>query len=331
MKTIFVHIGMPKTGSTSIQAFFSTHRHVLEEEGILYPRLFCSGGAHFDFSSAFGFGASKKNITSNHLNDSLLELEKEINGANFNKVIFSSENFVLDGDVDLLYSFLYTLDAKLKIVVYLRRHDKWWPSAYQQSIKQVNNPPWGSTFKEFLDFQNSFGYKYWDYCSLIDRWASVFGRENILVRPFEKSQMKEGDVLQDFLDVIGVNDISDKLRGSINKPRSIANDSLNAKALILMDVYSRLNVAENIKRKLKKHAESIESDINVSSLCSPYILEEILKDNFKDYEYIAKEYLGRDDGRLFYDGVKFEESPILDFDNNVWLVQETIEALKDLF
>lgn len=37
MKTAFLHVGLPKTGSTSIQDFLFTERAALEEEGVLFP------------------------------------------------------------------------------------------------------------------------------------------------------------------------------------------------------------------------------------------------------------------------------------------------------
>jgi len=37
MKTLYFHIGSPKTGTTSIQSFCADHRDILEEKGLCYP------------------------------------------------------------------------------------------------------------------------------------------------------------------------------------------------------------------------------------------------------------------------------------------------------
>jgi hypothetical protein len=37
MTTVYLHIGMPKTGSTSLQKFLFANRIQLLEEGYLYP------------------------------------------------------------------------------------------------------------------------------------------------------------------------------------------------------------------------------------------------------------------------------------------------------
>lgn len=37
MKTLYIHIGTPKTGTTSIQNFCGLNREKLKEQGVLYP------------------------------------------------------------------------------------------------------------------------------------------------------------------------------------------------------------------------------------------------------------------------------------------------------
>jgi hypothetical protein len=36
-RVAYIHIGLPKTGSTSLQAFFRANRDILDERGIIYP------------------------------------------------------------------------------------------------------------------------------------------------------------------------------------------------------------------------------------------------------------------------------------------------------
>jgi hypothetical protein len=49
-KTIYLHIGIPKTGTTAIQNFFFQKREDLKNYGLLYPNTAASGkGAeHYD-------------------------------------------------------------------------------------------------------------------------------------------------------------------------------------------------------------------------------------------------------------------------------------------
>ena len=38
-KTLYLHIGMGKTGTTALQVFFSGNRKAMEKQGIAYPSL----------------------------------------------------------------------------------------------------------------------------------------------------------------------------------------------------------------------------------------------------------------------------------------------------
>ncbi|MBK6863065.1 MAG: hypothetical protein IPG91_05550 [Ideonella sp.] len=47
---IFLHIGLNKSGSSSIQAFCDRHRQVLHEHGLDYPRVGIHDAAHYGVS-----------------------------------------------------------------------------------------------------------------------------------------------------------------------------------------------------------------------------------------------------------------------------------------
>ena len=47
MKTLYIHIGTPKTGSSAIQAFLSQNREVLTQKGFCYPKF----PFHYDYVS----------------------------------------------------------------------------------------------------------------------------------------------------------------------------------------------------------------------------------------------------------------------------------------
>lgn len=292
MKEIYLHIGIPKTGTTSIQYCLSSRRDQLRSIGILYPESFCSGGAHFELSNLFGFGPNPTLSRSQ-----LDELSDEIEESSCNKVVFSSENFVLNGDLENLYRFFKAYQCR--IVVYLRRHDTWWPSAYQESVKQVKNPPWGMSFESFVAFQKGQSYRYWEYGGLLDRWAKYFGSENIIVRPYERTQIGD-DVVADFFSALGDKDAYAML-GEKNLRK---NDSMNALTLKLMDVYQRGDFPGDVRAKLMDAAARVSCDLKASAFCSTKIISDLLEECDKDYQYIARKYLNRENGVLFFDPLK---------------------------
>ena len=66
MKTLYIHIGTPKTGTTSIQNFCGLNREKLKEQGVLYPIM----NYHYERKSVnrngyFLTGTIKENGTRN--------------------------------------------------------------------------------------------------------------------------------------------------------------------------------------------------------------------------------------------------------------------------
>jgi hypothetical protein len=74
--------------------------------------------------------------------------------------------------------------------VYLRRHNEGRESAYNQAVKMVAKPPWEQGFESYVNFRKRKTPKHGCYRELVDRWAKVSGKENIIVRPYERQQNK---------------------------------------------------------------------------------------------------------------------------------------------
>ena len=85
----------------------------------------------------------------------------------------------------------------VKVLVYLRKQEKFLLSAYIESIKQ------GSylNFKEYIDKKLDLV----DYYDLLSLWSSLFGKDNLIIRVFEKDKLK-GNIFEDFLSSAGIQD-----------------------------------------------------------------------------------------------------------------------------
>ena len=69
MKTLYIHIGMPKAGSTSLQTFFTLNRARLQAHGVDYPDrgIYFHKVAHHVWARAlkgprFGFWPLQQNL-----------------------------------------------------------------------------------------------------------------------------------------------------------------------------------------------------------------------------------------------------------------------------
>jgi len=217
VRNAVLHIGTEKTGSTSIQNFFYRNRGALISEGVLFPK-------HCGFVSHHKLVISCQNEPDKNLaqissldcepaafqqwlqafkqthSDEVTEFQKK--SGNQSTVVYSSEHFqsrVKDVDeIARLYDFLSSLYDTISVVVYLRRQDRLAISAHNTQIQ-------GGLTRHF-DFSkvNPAG-NYFNYLKLVSNWASVFGKQNITVRIFEKDRMENGNVVDDFINIVNIN------------------------------------------------------------------------------------------------------------------------------
>ncbi|MBS9715316.1 hypothetical protein ACFFUT_14425 [Pseudohalocynthiibacter aestuariivivens] len=323
-KSVFIHIGMNKTGSSAIQSDLFSNRHLLEENGLLYPTFGAAGAAHYGLSDFLGFSQKpNRKLDSNEFEKKRNAFDVEFNASCCQSAVFSSEFFVLWGQPEDVAKFFN--DYKVTIIVYLRRHDNWWVSAYNQALKTVATPPWGLGIESYLNFHKGRKSQVFNHRTLLNRWADVFGKENLIVRPHEEGQNLP-NITSDFLSAIGHSAISEKL--SVEKKR--LNVSLPYGSMELMDIFQRLDVSDSLRSLLVTYTFSLPPDETKTEVLSPEMRLELINENIEDYKFIAREFLGRSDGVLFYEQLPSAEpswvgpKPI----DRVDLVQHVLKALK---
>lgn len=291
---VFLHIGTNKTGTTSIQRYLFSNKELLKKDKLLYPNTGLIGEAHYGISNGLGFSNS---ILLNKSKQSLIQLKrdlhKEATKKKYKSVIISSEDFMLNGPSENIKRFLDGWEVK--VIVYLRRHDEWWESAYTQAMKMKSNPPWPRGVMGFINYHREKHSFFGNYEALLSKWEDIVGRNNIIVRPFEKQQLKDG-LLSDFLNCINYHPVSiDALKQIKNE-----NESISRLGVGLLDVFQRLDIDNDVRKHLINYAISLpREDISLSIISSEK--KRILLDYYKlQYLEIAEKYLERADGVMFY-------------------------------
>lgn len=228
MPTVFLHIGAPKTATSTIQSILSRNYQQLRENGILYPRACLSGDAHhalacdlIETHQGFAMPDLWYGEIPRQASWQLLRKEIEENREGLEKVILSTE--LLFGQDHRLQDMLAEIKTHLqgfdiKVVVYLRRQDQLYSSLYNQDVKGARQWP-GSAYELYETHQLLRN----DYVTLLESWANAFGRENILLRSFEKQQWVDGSVFADFCTAIEI----PLFRGTFNDQ----NESIGATQL----------------------------------------------------------------------------------------------------
>lgn len=247
MKRAILHIGTEKTGTTSIQKFLFENRSKLSSMGLLFPasagfisnqRLVVYGkqapepdlaDESLDVSDSVQLDQWKEQFVLEHCSEILAFQARHTDASS---VIYSAEHLqsrlTRIDEIKRIARLLRPLFDEVRVLVYLRRQDRYALSAHSTSVRG-GNP---NTFA--FEKLNAVG-PYYDYRMLLEQWSEVFGADAIDVRVFEKAQLHGGDVVTDFCKVTGIDDSCP----SMVKPES-ENEALSHTALMLLRRFNAL-------------------------------------------------------------------------------------------
>ena len=190
MKTLYLHIGSPKTGSTSIQEYLDDNRLGLINKGV----VFCQKGKinNDEFSLAVSTGNIQK----------IRSFFKSFLKEECNKYILSSENLFWLGDnynnkfgkvisneesIKTLKKIAFEFFDVVYVLVYLRPQAEFINSMYIQDVQFMYD---GSV----SNYADKFEF---DYIKVLSLWEKHFDIKNIKIKVFGSELFKKG-LLVDF-------------------------------------------------------------------------------------------------------------------------------------
>lgn len=309
MKTVYLHIGTPKTGTTAIQKFMGHNRAVLEEKGVCYldtgltyPGIGIFRNAHFLIHQAkLEKGKRDYSLEKELFEKGFKALEESL--AKKDTIVLSDEGIWNSSRMHAeswkeIRKRIEACGATLKVIVYLRRQDLLVKSYWAQQVKVGST----MTFDDYIA-KRKYGKFHLDYAEHLDSLAEYLGKDNIIVRVYEKEQYEGADhsILSDFLKILGL-----EYDNSFEKEQTVYNVSLSGKYL---EAKRLLNRNEYMRGKSNFMTYTLlrlqeEEQATRSTDQSVYLSEEIvqyLKETYSDSNSrVAREYLGREDGVLFF-------------------------------
>ncbi|MEX1115791.1 MAG: hypothetical protein WEB53_11115 [Akkermansiaceae bacterium] len=183
---LLLHIGMHKTGSTSLQRFFVRNRAVLGCLGIDYPKAFDANGQllpkHNDLFHAI---SHEKDFGKPHpaLGPSAARVEKLACQIETKRItVVSAEG--LSGENPAFAKAFAPLRGRIdvRVICFLRRQDEWAKSFYKQMV-QSREVREGRNFEEFIAAHST--REHLNYFQLLDWWADALGDESIRVEIYK--------------------------------------------------------------------------------------------------------------------------------------------------
>lgn len=309
---LYLHVGTPKTGTSAIQVFCRDNVEVLQKNGYDYP-MFDTGFDHV------GRHRNGHFLISNMIEDGKenIEKQKEVRAEGFKKVeeAFKRYRNVILSDEGIWHAAVYRKNVKdvwqiiknhaekcgyqVKIIVYLRRQDRMAVSWLNQQIKEGQNTFRAMTWQQFLDGKKRVIL---DYYSQLENIAAVYGKDNIIVRVYEKERFEGGRIESDFLKCVGL-EMGDEYKIKTGRE----NPSLPTRLCEIWRIMNTMQYDQNYLRKIadtQRACEEFENSMSKVSMISREERKIFLEKYQKSNEKVAREYLGFEDGILFRDKIE---------------------------
>lgn len=275
MKTLHLHIGSQKTGTTSIQDTFFQNKSALKNAGFQYPgeavnhhfTFFATNAVRIDWPRQFN--SYNQHELSAFIKKYLQDIEDDLN-VDLPHHIISTEYLFLS-DLEYIKSYLKYVEPffdKIKAYVFLRNPVDYYRSLQQQKIKA----------RSYIVHPNHFKYS---FKNVIESWRQFCEVEVI-------GYQKKANSCRILSERIGVP--FKQLINLNNKNRS--NSSISLEHMLLYE-----KIQKNLYREqddIFKSSLTLLNNISPSFCNKPllqsWVEEEVLRNHADDLDWLSSEY-----------------------------------------
>ena len=311
MKEVILHIGLHKTGSTSIQKALKGYNKDgvksigFEEENHSIPMYTIFSENRYDYHIWSNENYCRDDIE-NKKSDYLKILSSECINDKIKTLIISGEDLSVlnNSEVKILADYLREKNVKTTIICYVRDPLSWIASNSQERVKAG----W-PLIKIDQIFKRS-----------IQNYMQYFGRENIQIYDFHKSIKLTGSIVSHFSEILSI-DIKEPLR---------ENESLNAVQFALMQFLNTISINTNLEKtryivrnKIKKLSSRLLLK-NRERLDKQQFVNYISSSNREECNWLKDEF-----GIHFEIPESTEEKNLSDYVNKT--LSNSLETINNLF
>ena len=201
MKKIILHIGMHKTGTTSIQKAlrgFDDGKTVYaklsyENHSIPFATAFSDDYLNYHIWKRQGLSNSQ---IEEKKQECLSEIKSALSDDHYQRIVFSGEGIsvLTKSELEKLHSFLWQYSNDISIYAYIRHPGEYFTSHLQERIK--NN-------RAYIGMSELYRLRF-------EKFISRFGASKVNLRRYDPGTFVDGDVVQDFCNWIGLDKLSGK-------------------------------------------------------------------------------------------------------------------------
>ncbi|MEM9223385.1 MAG: hypothetical protein AAGB11_13405 [Pseudomonadota bacterium] len=202
-----LHIGHPKTGTTSLQATFRESAPVLAKHGVFY---FAKTRNHHPIARQMH---RRTRDRSERDAATFARFERELKNTSCPQAFVGSETLIrlTDEEARNAVAYFRRFAQNVHVLVYVRHPVGFASSAAHQGIRTGRDLAEIEAAPRVLPLRQ-----------LLKRWRDASGADRLIVRPFDRKLLVGGDVVDDALDVLGASAAAPQLnRLRINDPLSV--------------------------------------------------------------------------------------------------------------
>lgn len=299
---VILHIGMSKTGTSSIQATCSKNRGRLKAEGVLYPNInnmnrhsflsvpFREGNVPREFWTNYG---ADKNDADRRALEFWQQVRDDVKSEKPDTLILSGEQFFPVVHFDALKAQLAEVapGSEVNVLCYLRHPCQHYLSAFQQIIKASSRIPRPGKTK---------------WADNLTRWKAI---GPLFLREFNRKKFRGGDVVLDFLDFS-----TGKALEGIEV--DYANETMSAEAMAIIQPFRKYlesnvdNVFNQQSIQLLNWMEKLGQDLPADLSPTKPALNEVVKYHVMDKSFRDVKRLKREFGFSFSDKSLYDRQEI---------------------
>lgn len=239
MRTVYLHVGQPKTGTSYVQSVLVNGADALKDHGILYPMP--DSAEH-----GMNYGVNSGNFRTDQI---MRRLDKLMTTHAQSDFLFSSEFMYREEFYDrALFPFLRERGVNIKVLMYIRNPMSQFLSVYQQAMKRTG---FTGTVDEFV---HAPGFDWRDFARAED-YVTHCEAHDVDLTVHNYSQRRE-TLIDDVLGWLGLP------KGAIQAPEIVVNRGLSFAEVEVMRVLRRVfgeKLAFRTSDKLINSARDVKS------------------------------------------------------------------------
>ncbi|OIQ44736.1 MAG: hypothetical protein BM558_06655 [Roseobacter sp. MedPE-SW] len=208
-KTLYLHIGHFKTGTTAIQQFLHLNPRLLKRHDLAYAETKREHFKHSDLAFSLYQAAGVQELMHGYAKQETPQqvwasVFDELRRSRQSGMIVSTEELIRLACFPQALNILKQIveaapDIDIKVIAYLRAPESHLRSWYNQLVKMgCKTPSYNAAISQKIE------PVHYDYALALRPWISLFGAEAISLRPYSKESREDYVLFDDFLSIFGI-------------------------------------------------------------------------------------------------------------------------------